>query len=146
MIRWNVAHFLAGVLALTIATTSLANDVMSHETNGGRTLDPYCHHWFAYCPSFSAKTDWEHRLDEAEFSEFFTAERQIVHNPNEEAEHQGSEESGKYAVVQSIPTEDFGGGDWVWGVGPTFQFPTASFDESRHQQHANHHRGLGSGQ
>lgn len=32
-------------------------------------------------------------------------------------------------VGQSISTEDYGGGDWVWGVGPTFQFPTASQDE-----------------
>lgn len=27
---------------------------------------------------------------------------------------------------QSIPTEQLGGGDWVWGLGPTLQFPTAS--------------------
>lgn len=27
---------------------------------------------------------------------------------------------------QSIPTENWGGGDIVWGLGPTFSFPTAS--------------------
>ena len=27
---------------------------------------------------------------------------------------------------QSIPTKKWGGGDFVWAVGPTFQFPTAS--------------------
>ena len=30
---------------------------------------------------------------------------------------------------QSIPTEQWGGGDMVWALGPTFQFPTASRDE-----------------
>jgi hypothetical protein len=30
---------------------------------------------------------------------------------------------------QSLPTERSGGGDIVWGIGPTFQFPTASKDE-----------------
>ncbi len=30
---------------------------------------------------------------------------------------------------QSIPTETWGGGDWVWGLGPTWQFPSASKDE-----------------
>jgi hypothetical protein len=29
---------------------------------------------------------------------------------------------------QSLPTEKWGGGDFVWGLGPTFQFPTASDD------------------
>jgi hypothetical protein len=31
-------------------------------------------------------------------------------------------------VGQSIPQQRWGGGDLVWGVGPTFQFPTASSD------------------
>ena len=30
---------------------------------------------------------------------------------------------------QSLPTENWGGGDWVWAVGPTFTFPTASKDD-----------------
>jgi hypothetical protein len=30
---------------------------------------------------------------------------------------------------QSLPTEKWGGGDFVWGLGPTFQFPTASDDQ-----------------
>jgi hypothetical protein len=30
---------------------------------------------------------------------------------------------------QSLPTERWGGGDFVWAVGPTGQFPTASRDE-----------------
>ncbi|UCE55030.1 MAG: hypothetical protein JSV31_06220 [Desulfobacterales bacterium] len=30
---------------------------------------------------------------------------------------------------QSLPTEKWGGGDFVWGLGPTFQVPTASDDQ-----------------
>ncbi len=34
-----------------------------------------------------------------------------------------------HLLGQSLPTESAGGGDLVWGIGPTFQFPTASKDE-----------------
>ena len=31
-----------------------------------------------------------------------------------------------HMLGQSLPTESAGGGEIVWGIGPTFQFPTAS--------------------
>jgi hypothetical protein len=46
-------------------------------------------------------------------------------------------------VGQSIPTEDFGGGDWVWAVGPTFQFPTASNDDLGSEKYSAGPAGVG---
>ena len=39
--------------------------------------------------------------------------------------------------------QDFGGGDWVWAVGPTFQFPTASDDDLGSEKYSAGPAGVG---